>query len=96
MFDEHSVNFFILLLLGGALLYGLMPAYGAAILLLAFLWLLGMHPIVAIALAIAWCLRDFFIAFIAGLGGGLGLRASGWSRDRSPRRSMRDRWRGRP
>ena len=80
-------------------LYVLIPACGAGLLILAMLWLLGMHPIIAIALAVAWCLRwivvDFAFAFIAGLGGGLGLRASGWERrgDPAERRSLRGRWR---
>jgi hypothetical protein len=87
---------FILLLLGGAVCYGLMPAVFPMIAILGMLWLLVSFPMLAIALAVLWVLRwlvaDFFIALIGGFGAGLGARASGVfdSPERAERR--RERW----
>src|SRR5437016_1066457 len=89
-------NFFICLLLGGLILYGLMPAYGAFALALAALWLLGKAPLLFLALAGLWLVRkliiDFLLALVTGLGFGLGFgrarRSRIWScgRPRYPRR----------
>jgi hypothetical protein len=84
-----------IILLGGG------PWGWRALVLLGAIAGLAYAPMITIPLAILWCLRwlvaDFFLAFIAGLGGGLGLRAAGiFNRRRSPpRRLLRDRWRDR-
>jgi hypothetical protein len=74
--DLHSGGFFLLLLLGAAVTFGIAPEFAPALVLLAFLWGLVSYPVVAITLAILWCVRwlvwDFLVALIAGFGGGLG------------------------
>jgi hypothetical protein len=83
-------NFFILVVLGGAMLYGLAPAYGAFALALAGLWVLGKAPIIFFLLAGAWLARrlvfDFMLAWFAGLGFGIGAQGGSYRlRQRMPR-----------
>jgi hypothetical protein len=87
-------NFFILLLLGDAVLYGLMPTYGAMMLMLAALWVLGKAPLLFFVLAGAWLLRWFVVDFLLFLVAGWGLRASGFA-NRLNRRSRYRRLRRR-
>jgi hypothetical protein len=94
--NASDPNFFILLLLGGAVLYGLMPTYGAMMLALAALWVLGKAPLLFFVLAGAWLFPwRWFLAFVVagfGLGEGLKLAGFGWRRTRYryPRRRAWD------
>jgi hypothetical protein len=81
--NADDPNFFTLLILSGAVLYGLMPAYGVAVLILAMLWVLAKAPLLFFALAGIWLLR-WFVALVAGLGFGLGFGRA--TRPRYPRR----------
>lgn len=91
--DPHSVNFFILLLLGGAVFYGLVPAAGAGFLILAALWMLASYPLIAIMFALLWVLKTplrwLAEGLIFGWAGGLGARLSGVFS--SPERAERER-----
>jgi hypothetical protein len=84
-------NFFICLLLGGLILYGVMPQIGAFVLVLAMLWVLGTAPLLFFVLAGLWLVRrivfDFVLALIAGLGFGIGARRYN-RRVRYPRRRL--------
>jgi hypothetical protein len=81
--NPHDPNFWpAFLILGVPLIIMFGGPYGwRALVLLGALAGLAYAPMIAIPLFILWCLRwliaDFFLAFIAGLGGGLGLKASG-------------------
>jgi hypothetical protein len=96
-FDASSPNFFLLLLIGSIIAWGVIPEYAGALVILAWLWLLGMHPVLGLVIGAAymlrWLIADFFLALIGGFGLGLGLRGSGiGSRYRLPARRI---WRGR-
>jgi hypothetical protein len=89
--NASDPNFCILLLLGGAILYGLAPAYGAFALAIAGLWLAATAPLLFFALAGIWLLRwliaDFLLFLIGGYAAGLG-----FGRATRPRYPRRTRW----
>ena len=93
--DPH---FFVLLILGSAVAYGLMPAIGMAWIMLACLWLFASHPLIAMMLAALWLLRTplrwVAEAFIVGLAGGLGARLSGAFNSPERAERLREKWRG--
>jgi hypothetical protein len=64
--NAQDPNFSTLMLFASIIAYGILPAFAPARVILCGLWLLGSHPLIAIALAVLWLLKwviwDFFVA----------------------------------
>src|ERR1700730_427634 len=88
-------NFFILIIIGACLVYGLAPAFFPALVILGGLWLIAKAPVlgvtVAIVLPVLWILRTPIRWFFEGLFISEGVKLSGILRPSQSRRSRRVR-----
>ena len=83
-------NFFLLLILGAFLAWGLYPFIVPALVMLCGLWVLGTHPPIFLAGAAVYLLRKPAKWFLEGLFIGEGVKLSGvFGRLSTPRRRIR-------